>query len=346
MRRFALVVVGGVALTRGTDDQLVGRRGPSVVARVPLGDGLTDLPLGGVASGFGSAWIAGHRGEIIRVDAATRKVTARIPIAGSGSRQAGSSPATIINGLAAGGGAVWATVFALDEPHIYGTTLVRIDAATNRATRIPLGRRASDYVSPGASSIPPLAFGGGSLWVLGPRGGARIDPRGGVVADLVSWGLGEIYATDFAIAGNDLWVRAGDGRLVELDARTGARKATVRDKSGGNARLVVIPGAGVIVGHDDGTLARVDAASGRALWTTRLGEIVGPMTVAGDRLWAVNRAGRLERLTAVSLATGGELGSVVLEPTLGTPQSEYPLAAVAGRVWAATPAGDAVIVNP
>jgi hypothetical protein len=339
------VVVGGVALTRGTDDQVVGRRAPGVVARVALGGPVTGLPLGGVASDSGAAWIAVNRGEVIRVDATTHRVTARIPIAGSSSRQTRASD-SIASGLAAGDGAVWATVFALNPPHIYATTLIRIDAETNRVTRIALGARASSYVSPGASSIPPLAFGGGSLWVLGPQGGARIDPRRGVVADLVSWGLGEIYATDYGIAGHDLWVRAADGRLVEFDARTGARKATVPGTPGGTVRLAVIPGAGVIVGHDDGTLTRTDASSGRALWTTRLGDIVGPMTVAGDRLWAVNRAGRIERLTAISLATGRELSSLALEPTSGTPQSEYPLAYVGGRVWVATPAGKAVVVRP
>ncbi len=162
----------------------------------------------------------------------------------------------------------------------------------------------------------------------------------------MSWGLGDIYATDYGIAGDDLWVRAADGRLVEFDARTGARKATVPGLPASTVRLAVIPGSGVIVGHDDGTLTRIDAASGRALWTTRLGDIVGRMTVTGDRLWAVNRAGRIERLTAVSLATGRELSNLPLEPTLGTPQSEYPLASVGGRVWVALPAGKAVVVRP
>jgi hypothetical protein len=70
------------------------------------------------------------------------------------------------------------------------------------------------------------------------------------------------------------------------------------------------------------------------------------MTVAGDQLWAVNRAGRIERLTAVSLATGRQLSNLALEPSLGTPQSEYPLATIGGRVWVATPAGTAVVVRP
>ena len=76
------VVAGGVALTRGTDDQVVGRRAPGVVARVALGGPVTGLGLGGVASDSGAAWIAVNRGEVIRVDATTYKVTARIPIAG------------------------------------------------------------------------------------------------------------------------------------------------------------------------------------------------------------------------------------------------------------------------
>jgi outer membrane protein assembly factor BamB len=138
-----------------------------------------------------------------------------------------------------------------------------------------------------------------------------------------------------------LWVRAADGRLVEFDARTGARSATVAGTPAGTVRLAVIPGAGVIVGLDDGTLTRIDAASGHALWTTRLADVVGPMTVVGDRLWALNRAGRIERLTPVSLATGREVSSLALETTLGTPQADYALATVGGRLWVTTPAGTA-----
>jgi outer membrane protein assembly factor BamB len=338
-------VVGGVALTRGTDDQVIGRRAPGVVARVALGGSATGLSLGGVASESGAAWIVVNVGDVMRVDATTNRVTARIPVAGPGSRLSQASD-SIASGLAAGDGAVWATVFRLNPPHANETTLIRIDPKTNRVTRIPLAARASSYVSPGGSSIPPLGFGGGSLWVLGPQGGARFDPRTGAVADLVSWGLGDIYATDYGIAGDDLWVHAADGQLVEFDARTGARTATVAGRPAHTVRLAVIPGAGVIVGEDDGTLRRIDAASGRALWTTRLGDIVGPIAVAGDRLWAVNQAGRFERLTAISLATGRELSSLRLQPTLGTPQLEYPLAYIDGRVWVASPPGHAVIVRP
>ena len=91
------VVVGGVALTRGPDDQVVGRRAPGVVARVALGGPVDGMGLGGVASVSGAAWIAVNSGEVIRVDATTDRVTARIPIAGSSSRQpappTASSPA-------------------------------------------------------------------------------------------------------------------------------------------------------------------------------------------------------------------------------------------------------------
>lgn len=334
------VVLGGVALTRGTDDQVVGRRAPAVIARVALGDDPAGVSVGGVASGFGAAWITGRSGEIIRVDAATHKVTARIPVAGSGSRQSGGSGG-IVSGMAVQAGAVWATVFDFDSNQ---TSLVRVNPATNRVTaRIPLGARTSAYIS---NVIAPLLAGGGALWVAGPHGGVRIDPRRGVVTDLVSWGLGDIEATSYGSAGNDLWIRAADGRLVWLDARSGVRHATFPATAGGTARLAVIPDGGVIVGHDDGTLARINASTGKALWSARVGDIVGPMTVTGDRLWAVNRAGRTERVTAVSLATGRIVSSLALDATLGTPQTDYALATVGDRLWIATPAGNAVIVSP
>lgn len=96
-----------------------------------------------VAVGAGSVWIAGgttSTGYVLRVDPATRRVVARIPIT-HGPRD-----------IAVAAGAVWVSN---DE----GVSITRIDPATNaRVGRVRLGAR------PGR-----LAAGDGVLWVSGSR---------------------------------------------------------------------------------------------------------------------------------------------------------------------------------
>ena len=71
------VVVGAVALTGGGDKNTGVGRSPSVVARMSLGE----APLDALASGFGAAWIGGiERRDVLRVDAATHRLVARIPV--------------------------------------------------------------------------------------------------------------------------------------------------------------------------------------------------------------------------------------------------------------------------
>jgi outer membrane protein assembly factor BamB len=41
------------------------------------------------------------------------------------------------------------------------------------------------------------------------------------------------------------------------------------------ANLAVIGGAGVVVGNTDGTVTRINASDGRALWSTRVATLQG-----------------------------------------------------------------------
>ena len=266
------VVVGVVALTGGGDKNTVVGRSPSVVARMSLGE----EPLEDIASGFGAAWIGGvGRRDVVRVDAATHQVVARIPV--------GDYP----SGIVTAAGAVWVLVY----PHtdlvqstakaVYTSPkLLRIDPATNRvAAAVPLPAGVSSY-------RPKLLGDSRALWVLGPNGGVRIDPRRSAVAGRVSWNFGGgVFAGEFGFAGDDLWVRADDGRLLRFDARTGARASRAAGPPG-RASLAVIPGAGVVVGGEDGTLTRIDASTGRGLWTTRLAD-THPASDRRDRTIAV-----------------------------------------------------------
>lgn len=169
------VMVGAVALTGGGDKNTVVGRSPSVVARTSLGE----EPLEDLASGFGAAWIGGvERRDVVRVDAATHRVVARIPV--------GDFP----SGIVTAAGAVWVLVYPNTDlvkstaPAVYTSpTLLRIDPATNRvAAPIPI----PVPVPADASSYRPKLLGNSSaLWVLGPDGGVRIDPRRSAVAGRV-----------------------------------------------------------------------------------------------------------------------------------------------------------------
>jgi outer membrane protein assembly factor BamB len=331
------VVVGAVALNRGGDENSVVGRSPSVVARTSLGE----EPLEDLASGFGAAWIGGvERRDVVRVDAGTHRVVARIPV--------GDFP----SGVVTAAGAVWVLVYPhtdlVESPAraVYKSpTLLRIDPATNRvAAPIPLPIDVNSY-------RPKLLGDSRALWVLGPNGGVRIDPRRSAVAGRVSWNFGGgVLAGTFGLGGDDLWVRADDGRLLRFDARTGARAGRASSPRG-RASLAVIPGAGVVVGGEDGTLTRIDASTGRALWTTRLADTQPAydrrdrtIALVGGAVWALseNSARGTERLTAVNLANGRTLSTATLKDSGGAGW----LTPIAGKLWFITPTAQAVVVRP
>src|SRR5262249_20669602 len=205
--------------------------GRQVVARVAPGGGLTQ-----VVSAFGSAWVLDNGDDLLlRMDPATRGVLARIPL------RAGIA-------VAAGDGAMWVGEGVND--------LARIDPESNRVVaRIPLERGA---FSGGA----PLVIGDG-VWVVGSQRALLVDARSGRVTDavaIVPRGGGE--ASPAVALGGDLVVATGDRRLLRLDGRTGARKASVALAHGGT--LATYGGSLYLV--DGGAVSRIDPASGRALW--------------------------------------------------------------------------------
>jgi streptogramin lyase len=110
-----------------------------VLAAVPVGAGPRFLATGG-----GAVWVLLQKtGEIVRLDARTHKVTARIAagLAGSG------------GDIKFGAGKVWATLM--------GVPLTMIDAKTNRIERQWVGR--------GGDS---LDFAFGSVWLTDYKAGS------------------------------------------------------------------------------------------------------------------------------------------------------------------------------
>jgi hypothetical protein len=339
----AALVLGTIALTRGGDrERVVGHR-PAVVARIPLAQDPAApctvecgdvAPFQAPASGFGSVWIGDtQQGGVIRVDAASRRVLARIPV--------GKLP----SGIVATGDAVWVLVHPSDA----SSSVARIDPASNRVTdRVPVPHLRVIGAAPAK-----LIGDDRALWMLGQEEGVRIDPRRRAVADRVTWNFADgAFPRAFGLAGDDLWARAEDGQLRRFDAHTGARKGQVASPPG-IANLAVIPDAGVVLGYDAGSVTRIDASTGRAVWTTRLdnvpsgaqgsGRKAGTIVISGGDAWVLVENGQRvsERLAAVDLGTGRPLTATALKDY----EADW-LTPVGGELWYLGPEGDAVVVRP
>src|SRR5439155_11952752 len=114
--------------------------------------------------------------RLLRVDLATRKVTAVV-----------SLPWMPTDRIAAGGGLVW-----VREARNLGTEVLGIDGRSGRIVRrFPIG----------GSSIG-IAYGAGSLWLVGGGEVVRVDPRSGRTlhhfpanADLLVYADGAVWAS-------------------------------------------------------------------------------------------------------------------------------------------------------
>ena len=335
------LVAGAVALTRGGEDrETVVTHRPAELARTWLWPTRDDTctsacdvagPFEGLASGFGSAWVGGLQDrELVRLDAGSRKVQARIPVG------------VLATDVLATDDAVWVVVNPTDR----SSTLVRVDPARNRVT---------DRVTvPRLSTWPNLLGDDRGLWLLGQEKGIRIDPKRVAVAGEVTWNLdGGVFARSFGLAGDDLWVRGEDGQLLHLDATTGAVKGKAASPAG-LANVAVIPDGGVVVANFDGTVSRIDASSGRTRWTARpagrlpagasgSGRTARTVVIAGGLAWVLfeDTQHAAERLVALDLATGTtrtvaklkDYGAAWLRP-------------IGDELWYVAPAGYAVVMRP
>jgi YVTN family beta-propeller protein len=176
-------------------DPLFDRSGKAV--RIGPLNTLVGHTAGPVAVGAGSVWASNGDSAIVRIDATTSAVKARINV--------GNEPA----GVAVGEGAVWV---ADDED----ATVSRIDPDTNGVTAtIPVGA--------GASGI---AVGDGAVWVAQTLDDSvtRIDPSTNAVTSTIRVGHAP---TGVAAAGGSVWVaNSQSGTISRIDAAKGAVVST------------------------------------------------------------------------------------------------------------------------
>jgi hypothetical protein len=299
-----LVVVAAVyGLTQlGADEPAPAA--PKVVTRLAPAGGL-DM----VVPAFGSAWLTDTDSQtLLRMDPATRRVIARIPLHGRIS-------------LAPARGALWVGVTRDGE-----FRLLRIGPRTNRiAARL----RVPDV--PGG--MPFMV--GDNLWVLGAEAAVRIDQKSGRPTATVRTAREGYILRTFAAAGGDLWVHTSDGRLLRLDGRTGKREATLRMPDGSGISDL---GTNGLFLFDQASISRVDSKLHR-LWRTPIPSI-GSAVAADGRLWVETPGRRGDRVLTVDPRTGHVVGGV----DVGEFGAQF-MSPIGSDVWMTTAGGHVVILR-
>jgi streptogramin lyase len=295
-----------VASLRGNDPAPAG---PKVVGKLTPAGGLDQI-----VAGFGSAWLADTNTQtLLRMDPATRRVTARFPLGGSMQ-------------LAPGKDAMW---IGLTKNQAF--RLLRIDPRTNRI----VARLHTPDVPGGLTGGAPVMVGD-NLWLLGAQAAVRIDPRDGHALATVQTGRNGYGTRSLAVVDGDLWVQISDGRVLRLDGATGRRKATFHLPDGNLIGDFLMNGLFVV---EENTLSRMDPRTFRVLWRTPITSI-GAGVAAGGQLWveAPDRQG--DRVLTVDPRSGAVIDSV----HVGEFGAQW-MASVGSDVWMTTAGGRVIILG-
>ena len=316
----ALAVALGAVVLRGQPEPAAR---PEVIGTYRVASGLSPL-----APGFGAVWTADPiRGQVLRIDVATRRVVARIPVHGDAL-------------VSTGAGAVWALAGDLQFAGSKGPVrLLRIDPATNRVVaRIALRPPAGGRFAP-----IDLQIDRGTVWVIGQSSGAlRIDPGRNVpdlfvpLADATGEPRGIVTDRD------SVWLLTAGGRLRQYDARTGRVAGEVRLRASADWRLFWGPPGTLTLTSGTGRIALLERASGRLVWRATLGGDIHRFVFDDDLLWVhvSGGIGMPDRLVRLDVESGRRRGQVDL-PERGVAG----MAEVGRDVWVATPGGALVVVR-
>ena len=184
-----------------------------------------------IVAAFGSLWVGTTEGRVHRVEPGTDLVETSWTLPNAGEFTAFDFDLGA-GWLAEAPNAIWAGS---------SRALSRIDPSTER-----LQPRES-------STWGPMAYGFGSLWVLG-RGLARVSPASGKVVGTVDLVGG---SADVATGFGSVWVADDEMQaVVRVDAR---QEAIVHTYAVGGSPLGVAVGADAVwAANDDGTVVRID----------------------------------------------------------------------------------------
>jgi PQQ-like domain len=316
----ALAVALGALALRGEPEPATLK----VIGSYRVAAGLSPL-----TPGFGAVWTADPiRGEILRIDPATRRVAARIPV-GDEAR------------VATGAGAVWAIAGDLQYGGDTGPVrLLRIDPSTNRVVaRIPMRTPAGARFAP-----VDLQIDRDVVWALGLDGALRIDPGRNVPDPYVPLADKAGDPRGIVIDGDSIWVLTARGRLRSYDARTGRAEREVRVRAPAASYLYPGPPAppGTLTAlFGKNQLALLERASGHVVWRDAFGEDFGWLLFDDGVLWVqFSGAAESDRLARIDAESGRRLGQVDL-PERGVAG----MAKVGRDLWVATPDGKIVVVR-
>lgn len=220
------------------------------------------------------------------------------------------------------------------------STLWSLDAATGRV----------DWTTAGTDSLVTMVRGAapaisGDLVVF-PTGAGEIKAmrrsNGALIWQSLVTGrrVGAAYASidaitgDPVVDGNRIYAANQSGRLMALDARTGAAIWTAREAAYSPVWAV---GGSVFLVTDENRLMRLDAATGRPIWAQELPLYTtervrrrqaifpqhGPV-LGGGRLWVASGDGVLrgfdpvsgERVAEVAIPGGAASGPIIVDRTL------------------------------
>lgn len=290
-----------------------------VVATVRLGG----QPRGAVLAG-GSLWIADFEGSVLRLDPATHRVRARIPL--------GGAPTSV----AADRGVVWVLSDDTAPPGTSRSHLFKLDSRSGRIlSRVPVN-------GTGGS----VAVGAGGVWLIANVHAAdieRIDPGGSHRRTAFFPNLG---AQELVVTGQSVWTR-GDLGVIEIDAASGRVAGQVRGIASagviGSTRTLLADRDGAwVVSPAEGRLYRVE--SGRITRRIAVGDTAGAMARVGGAIWVSARRGAGGGYEIVRVDP--EDGKVTQRVGFGfhVPQTLVPVGK--DHLWVITSDGEARLLSP
>jgi streptogramin lyase len=226
--------------------------------------------------GGSSLWVSlAGDGALIRLDARTGRVLARIDVHRADPRALGGGP------LASDGRQVWiAAPIHVDDDPVVGN-------ASGWIGRVDVSRAKLRITQVHGDPPSQIGVGPAGVWVTGGHTVRQVDAHTGAVVGLLRL---RAYLGAVAVGTNAVWVDEPNlGRLVEIDPRTRKVRGFVTvGRSFGNGSMTV--GAGIVWAATNEGVVGVDQLSRQV--TARL-SVAGARAIAFGRsqVWVVGRDG-------------------------------------------------------
>jgi hypothetical protein len=177
------------------------------------------------------------------------------------------------------------------------------------------------------------------VWVIGIAGALEVDPATGAPLRYVPVAHAEL---GIVADGDALWLLGVNGRLRQVDVRTGRTVHTVRVPVTTDTHLgPASPGLLTRIGG--GSIIAFDPSDGRSLWHATLGAPLNYLAPGSrDSLWvyAIRTPERRDRLVRLDAGSGRQTGQLEV-PDAGT----VGLVRVGREMWIGHPNGRVTVVR-